>query len=214
MSRHDYTEGVCVSEFDVETLLLRAKGGDGAALGRLLEVHRSYLRLLARMQLRRFPGCKDDDSDIVQEVFLTAHNAFDQFRGSTEAAWTAWLRRILATRLANAARRFLGTRQRDARREVEIARRLDESSQCLAELFLAKRNTPSAEAVRREAAVLLADALDQLPPDYREVVMLRNLEELSFPEVAERMRRSVDSVKNLWARAIVRLRPLLRELKT
>jgi RNA polymerase sigma factor (sigma-70 family) len=61
-------------------------------------------------------------------------------------------------------------------------------------------------AVRREQSVLLAEALDNLPPDYREVIILRNLQGLSFPEVAQRMSRSVDSVTKLWARALVQLR--------
>jgi RNA polymerase sigma-70 factor (ECF subfamily) len=54
--------------------------------------------------------------------------------------------------------------------------------------------------------VLLAEALDQLPDDYREVIILHHLEELTFPEVARRMGRTVDSVKNVWARALALLR--------
>jgi RNA polymerase sigma-70 factor (ECF subfamily) len=57
--------------------------------------------------------------------------------------------------------------------------------------------------------VLLADALGRLAEDYREVIILHHLEELTFPEVAGRLGRSVDSVKNLWARALARLRRLL-----
>jgi RNA polymerase sigma-70 factor (ECF subfamily) len=57
--------------------------------------------------------------------------------------------------------------------------------------------------------VVLADALHQLPEDYREVVILRQLQGLSFPEVARAMSRSVDSVKKLWARALAQLRDLL-----
>src|SRR5262249_1062122 len=55
-------------------------------------------------------------------------------------------------------------------------------------------------------AVLLADALGRLPADYREVLILRHLEGLTFPEVAARMGRSLDSVEKLWARALPRLR--------
>jgi RNA polymerase sigma-70 factor (ECF subfamily) len=58
----------------------------------------------------------------------------------------------------------------------------------------------------------LADALARLPDEYREVVVLRHLEELSFPEVAERMKRSVDSVQKLWVRALARLRQLAKDL--
>ncbi len=57
----------------------------------------------------------------------------------------------------------------------------------------------------------LADALEQLPDDYRAVLLLRHFEGLSFPEVAERLGRSVASVKNVWARALARLRPLMED---
>ena len=67
-------------------------------------------------------------------------------------------------------------------------------------------SSPSQRVVRREQAVLLADALEQLPADYREVIILSHLEELSFPEVARRMGRTIDSVKNVWARALAKLR--------
>jgi RNA polymerase sigma-70 factor, ECF subfamily len=59
--------------------------------------------------------------------------------------------------------------------------------------------------------VLLADELEKLPADYREVIVLRHLEELSFPEVARLMGRTVDSVQKLWVRALARLRQTLGE---
>ena len=54
--------------------------------------------------------------------------------------------------------------------------------------------------------MLLADALGQLPDDYREVLILHHLEGLTFPEVARRLGRTLDSVKNLWLRGLARLR--------
>jgi RNA polymerase sigma-70 factor (ECF subfamily) len=77
--------------------------------------------------------------------------------------------------------------------------------------LLAPQSSPSQQAVRREQAVLLADTLDQLPPDYREVLVLRHLRELSFAEVAARLGRSVEATKKLWARALARLRQRLRD---
>jgi RNA polymerase sigma-70 factor (ECF subfamily) len=62
---------------------------------------------------------------------------------------------------------------------------------------------------RRERAVLLADALEQLPPHYREVLLLRHFEGLALRDIAARMRRTEDSVKKLWARAVPRLRRIL-----
>ena len=75
--------------------------------------------------------------------------------------------------------------------------------------FVTPQSSPSQQAARREEAVRLADVLCQLPEDYRDVLVLRHLEGLSFPDVAQRMGRSLDSVKNLWARALARLRDSL-----
>ncbi len=87
-----------------------------------------------------------------------------------------------------------------------MAAELDKSSHAMDRALVAQQSSPSQRAARREQAVLLADALGRLPPDYREVMILHHLEELKFPEVARRMNRSVDSVKNLWTRALARLR--------
>ena len=77
--------------------------------------------------------------------------------------------------------------------------------------LVAPESTPSQQAVRREQAVILSDALQELPEDYRDVIILRHLEGLSFPDVARRMGRTEDSVKNVWLRALARLRRTLEE---
>jgi RNA polymerase sigma-70 factor, ECF subfamily len=193
-----------------EHLLARAQAGDPDARGRLLAGYHHYLALLARLQVRRRLQGKIDPQDLVQETFLKAHRHFGQFRGTTERQWTAWLRQILATSAANLVRRYLGSRARDPRLERELADAFDESSRCLDAGLALVQSTPSQQASRREQAVLLAEALARLPEDHREAVILRHLEGLTFPEVAERMGRSQDSVKKLWARGLARLRDLMR----
>jgi RNA polymerase sigma-70 factor (ECF subfamily) len=70
-------------------------------------------------------------------------------------------------------------------------------------------SSPSHQAARREQAVLLADALEKLPEDYREALILRHLEGLTFPEVSQRMGRSLDSVEKLWVRGLAQLRRVM-----
>src|SRR5262245_7859779 len=192
--------------------LRAARRGDQSALGRLMQLYQGYLTLLARMQIDRRLQGKVDASDLVQETFLEAHRDFRQFRGETEAEFAAWLRRILATNIANLVRRFKATRQRDLRLERKLTLELEASSRLLARGLAASQSTPSEQVVRREQAVILADALERLPRHYREVIVLRQLEGLSFPEVARRLERSLDSVKNLWARALARLSAILGEM--
>src|SRR5262245_10900464 len=193
-------------------LLDLARSGDGPALGLLLERYRNYLSLMARVQIGRRIQGKLDGADVVQETFLDVHRGIGQFRGSSEAQFLAWLRQILVGILANQVRRYFGTKRRDVRLERELQDDLDRSSMYLGSHLIASQSSPSAQASRREQAVLLADAMGGLPEDYREVIILRQLEGLSFPQVAERMGRTEDSVKNLWARALARLRRSLEVL--
>ena len=187
-------------------MILDAKTGGEAALGRLLELYRNYLRLLARVEIGRRLQGKLDASDIVQETFLEAHRHFPRFHGSAEPQFVAWLRQILAAKIANLVRHYFGTQGRDVRLEQELAAVLDRSSHMLGHELAAALASPSQDAARREQAVLLADVLARLPEDYREVIVLRNLQGLTFPEVAQRMERSQDSVEKLWLRGLARLR--------
>lgn len=192
-----------------EELLSLARSGDVAALGQLLELYRNYLTLLARLQVDRRLQGKVDPADLVQETFLEAHRDFEQFRGESEAELAGWLRRILATNFANLVRHYYGTQRRDPHLERDLANALDQSSKALDRSLVAAQSSPSHQAARREQSVILADALRRIAEDYREVIVLRHIEGLTFPEVATRMGRSEDSVKKLWARGLARLRQAL-----
>ncbi len=189
-----------------EVLLQRARRGDRGALGQLLQAHASYLLLLARVQIGQRLQGKVDPGDLVQETFLAAHAAFERFRGVTGAEFIAWLRQIFTTQLANLLRHYLGTQGRNVRLERPLAPVPEHSSQISGPALVAIQSSPSQRAARREQAVLLAEALQRLPEDYREVLVLRDLEELPFAEVARRMGRSVDAVEKLWLRALARLK--------
>jgi RNA polymerase sigma-70 factor, ECF subfamily len=191
---------------DPDELLGLARAPDGLARGRLLELYRNYLTLLARLQIGRRLQGKVDPADLVQETFLKAHRDFATFRGRTEGELVGWLRQILIASLAMLVRHYYGTRQRDVRLECELALEVDQSSRILDRGLVAADSSPSQRAARREQAVLLADALQQLPEDYREVIILRHMEGLTFPEVARQMGRSLDSVKKRWARGLALLR--------
>ena len=194
---------------DLAELIVRARASDETALGRLLEKYRAYLTLLARLQIGRRLQGKADPADMVQETFLEAARHFGQFRGTTEPELAAWLRQILAACLAHLVRRYYGTQARDVRLERMLEDELQQSSLAIDRGLVADQSSPSQSASRREQTVLLANALDCLPPDYREVIILRHLEGLTFPEVAARMGRTLDSVEKLWVRALPRLRRVL-----
>jgi RNA polymerase sigma-70 factor (ECF subfamily) len=172
-----------------------------------LEHYRSYLTLLARVQIGHRLQGKLDADDLVQETMLAAVASAKNFRGSTEAELTAWLRKILLSRVLKNVERFFGTVARDARRELRLL--LDSSSKslnALARSIPADHSTPSKAVQRRERAVVVANTLNVLPSDYRDVLVFRNMEGLSFPEIAERMGRTVGAVTMLWTRAVHQFR--------
>jgi RNA polymerase sigma-70 factor (ECF subfamily) len=190
-------------------LLERARRGDHSARDRLLDTYRNYLRLLARTGLDAALYEKADPSDLVQETLLKAHQHFTQFRGGTSAELASWLRQILARNLTDLARRYHGTEARRIGRECSLEELLDQSSLALGNLIAAGGSSPSEYAQRRELNLVLADALADLREDYREVIVLRSLEERDWEDVARRMDRSTGAVRILWARALARLRPLI-----
>ncbi len=197
--------------FQPDELLYQARQGAPAAQGALLEAYRAYLGLLARVEIGRRLQGKVDASDIVQETFLEAHRNFAQFRGGCEAEFVAWLRAILAARIGDLVRHYLGTQGRDVARERRLETDIDHSWRALDRGLFALQPSPSQHVAQREQGVLVATALARLPDDYRDVIVLRHLEELTFPEVAERMSRTVDSVQKLWVRALARLRQLAKD---
>jgi RNA polymerase sigma-70 factor (ECF subfamily) len=152
-----------------------------------------------------------DASDLVQETFLKAHREFPGFLGSTEPELVSWLRQILVRSLADQIKRHRASK-RDYRREEPVEVLLDRSSLAIQEQLAAPVSSPSARSSRREQAVLLADALEKLPADYREVFLLRNLEHIPFETIGARLGRSSGAVRMIWTRAIRRITELLKEV--
>jgi RNA polymerase sigma-70 factor (ECF subfamily) len=150
----------------------------------------------------------------VQEAFFEAHRDFNQFRGQSTAEFVAWLRRIVVNNILRVVEQHLLAEKRDVRREIsldEIGRRLEQSTVRLETLLAVETDSPSHCAVRREHEIQLADALAELPDDYREIIVLRHIEDLPFEEVAHRMDRSAGAVRMLWLRAIKTLRESLEK---
>lgn len=197
-----------------QRLLLAARGGDEQQLGRLLQLYRNYLTILASTQLDARLRRRISPSDLVQEAMLGAYRDFAQFRGVSERELLGWLRQILIHCLHHAYETHIKAGRRDLRREVsfdEVSTSLDRSAVKLGNVIAAKGASPSTPLNDRERAVAVADKLAQLKPDYRDVIVLRNLQGLSFDEVAQRMERKPGTVRMLWLRAIEKFRQLYEE---
>ncbi|MHC4403957.1 MAG: sigma-70 family RNA polymerase sigma factor [Planctomycetota bacterium] len=190
----------------VAELIEGCREGDAECRERLFGLCRSYLRFAARAQVESWLRIKVDASDVVQQTMLEAHRDFDRFQGGSEGELLAWLRRILMHNVADFVRHYRGTAKRRVQREMpfrdpaatDIAGGAPEPS--------AHGATPSQELARRDDEIRVMAAMENLSPDYQEVVFLRNLQRLSFAEVAQRMGRSRPAVQMLWKRAIDKLR--------
>ena len=83
---------------------------------------------------------------------------------------------------------------------------IDESSILLSQFAASNTNTPSVNADNREQQMIIAEVLESLPNDYRQVIMMRNLQGLSHTEIATEMDRSERAIRMLWLRALKQLR--------
>jgi RNA polymerase sigma-70 factor, ECF subfamily len=191
-------------------LIEGARRGDAGCRERLFGLCRSYLGFVARSQIETWLRRKVDASDLVQETMLEAFRDFDRFDGRTEQEWLAWLRRILTHNAADFVRRYRGTAKRAAGREVPFRDPADSHSPGAAEPA-AETPTPSQEFLLLDTELRVTAALSELTSDYQEVIVLRNLQRLSFNEVADRMGRSRPAVQMLWMRAIRKLQERLEK---
>jgi RNA polymerase sigma-70 factor, ECF subfamily len=186
-----------------------ARAGSQQALGEVLEACRGYLLTVANRQLDPQVRAKGGASDLVQETFLEAQRDFAQFRGTSEAELRAWLGRLLVNNLANFARHYRGTGKRRVDREVALPQ--EHSTGPRGRGLAGGTPSPSVQAMSREQAQRVEQALDRLPDDYRRVIRLRNQEDRPFDEIARLMARSENAVRKLWFRAVERLQ---QELET
>jgi RNA polymerase sigma-70 factor (ECF subfamily) len=192
----------------VSELIERARQGDAEGRERLFELCRTYLGFVARSQVESWLRAKVDASDLVQQTMLEAHRDFNGFQGTSEKEWLAWLRKILSHTAADFVRHYRGTAKRRAGREVRFRDPADTIAHGAPEPA-APQATPSQEFFRLDNELRVTVALAELPPDYQEVIVLRNLQRLPFNDVAERMHRSRPAVQMLWMRAIKKLQAAL-----
>lgn len=190
---------------DADALLVeRVRRGDNRAFEMLVvKYQRRIERLIGRM-------VRDVDlvQDIAQESFIRAYRALPQFRG--ESAFYTWLYRIAV----NTAKKALMELKRDPLVTESALRADDENDETSrTENELSDGETPEALLASKEIAAAVNAAIDALSEDLRQAITLREIEGLSYEEIAEAMNCPIGTVRSRIFRAreaiALRLRPLL-----
>lgn len=182
-----------------EKLLAGLRAGDEAAYEELVRAYGGRLLAVAR----RFLRSEEDARDAVQEAFLNAFRSIERFEGSARVS--TWLHRIVV----NAALMKLRTRRRKPERSIEelLPGFLEDGH--MAEPASEWRSEPADEIGRRELRDLVLEKIYELPEAHRNVLLLRDIEELDTEETARVLDVSVGAVKTRLHRARQALRGLL-----
>jgi len=171
---------------ETNRLLQRAADGDEESWGDLLTRHEDRLQRMVAFRLDQRLQGRIDPMDVVQEAFLEASEHRAEFFQNPSVTLLLWLRGIVGNKLLELHRFHLGTRMRDAGREVSLYRGTmpEASSAALAAQLLGHATRPGEAAIRAEVKIHLQEALNVMDPIDREVIALRHFEQLTPAETA------------------------------
>ena len=182
-----------VDDSDDRQLVERFKAGDEAAFDALVDRHSARAFQIAYGVL----GSREDAEEVAQDAFIRMHRALPDFRG--EAEFTTWMYRIV-TNLARNKYRWNKTRMAAFHDSIDAPVEGDDADARKIELP-DTRNTPEEEAVYAELDQALQSELGKLPEAQRQVLVMRNVLDMSYEDIAEAMKCKIGTVKSRLARA-------------
>jgi RNA polymerase sigma-70 factor (ECF subfamily) len=195
---------------DTEALLALAAKGDRQAQDGLLNRHRERLKRMIAVRMDHRLRKRIDPSDVVQETLMVANRRLETYLREQPIPFYPWLRQLAWDQLVAFQRKHLYAGRRSRRREEDLGAALsDESVAGLASCVLDQAADPLRKMVRSELTHRVRQAVERLPATYREVLVLRHLEQLSTAETAEILGIGKSAVKMRHLRALERLKGLL-----
>ncbi len=178
---------------DAELVRL-AQAGDAEAFAQLVARHENSIFRLARNITQN----AEDAEDVLQETFLKAYEHLGEFRGDSK--FYTWLVRIAVNQA------LMKLRRRKSDRSVSLDETFDTGEETLVREIAVWAEDPEKIYSQEELRGILASAIESLPPIFRTVFALRDIEELSTEETAQILNLSVPAVKSRLLRARLRLR--------
>ena len=196
---------MCALSQKTQELIVLAKDGDKSALNQLYRVYGERVRWMVRFRMDRELRSQMESMDLVQDTLIHALSGLDDFTYKNEGDFVRWLSKIAENSLRDNLDK-LHAGKRDIRREVPLGG----YGPTTAGGFFGtpgpiEATTPSVIMSRKEDLNKLEKAIDKLRPEYREVIMLAKIEELSYSQIGDRLGKSTGAVKMLVSRAIVAL---------
>ena len=192
---------MCTPSQRTQELVVLAKGGDNSAQDRLCRVYGERVRRIVRLRMGAEIRSKLESMDLVQDALMCALRDLGDFTYRNEGDFLRWLTKIAENRLRDNVDK-LHAEKRDIRREI----RLDDRGRTTGRMLVGtagsiEATTPSVIMSRKEDLDRLEKAMDKLRPEYREVIMLAKVEELSYSQIGDRLGKSTGAVKMLVSRA-------------
>ena len=186
-------------ELDLE-LVRRVQRGDSAAFDLLVRKYQHRITALIGRYIADWSECQD----VAQETFMRAYRALGNFRG--DAQFYTWLHRIAVNTAKN---HLVSHNRRPPADDIE----LEDAEQFESGLRLRDNDTPERELMRQQLEQTVLRAVEELPPELRDAITFREVEGMSYEEIAERMDCPIGTVRSRIFRAReaidARMKPLL-----
>ena len=186
-------------------LVVQAQEGDRSAINQLYSVYAERVRWMVRFRMSKELRSKLESMDLVQETLMHAFSGLDDFTYSNEGDFIRWLSKIAQNELRGNLKK-LHAEKRDVRKEVQ----LDNYGPTTEGGYVGpngpiQTTTPSVILSEKEDLAKLEKAIDELKPEYREIIILTKIEELSYQEIGQKLGKSSDAVRMLATRAMAEL---------
>jgi RNA polymerase sigma-70 factor (ECF subfamily) len=197
---------VAADSADTQQLLERVRAGEQQAREQLFAKHRAFLVRFVRLRADPSLRARLDPSDVVQETQLIALRRLDNYLQDPKLCFRLWLRQLAYDQLLQIRRRHVKAKGRTLERDVHLP---EDSSVQLAWRLFSAGSAPSTELLKKEFAARVREAVQELPDADREIVLLRNFEELSNQEVVQLLGIKPATASRRYGRALIRLREIL-----
>ena len=194
-----------MNDHKTQQLVTLAKQGDPYALNQLCSVYGERVRRIIRLRIGAKLRSKLDSVDVVQDALIQAIGNLENFSYRNEGDFLKWLCKIAENKFHDifdkfhADKRYIG-------KEIPFKREARQTERCsFGAAGPIGTTTPSVILSRKEALDKLEMALDELKDEYKEVIVLKKIEDLSYVEIAERLGKSPEAVGMLLSRAMAAL---------